>query len=115
MPSWRMAPDCGRRTAMTKPGRVVWMELHEATVQPDRPTGCGRHSCTRDPGKSGRAAETPARSRPSDVDRERPPGRGWRSARQVQDRKSTRLNSSHLGISYAVFCLKKTTIKTRTA
>src|SRR5205814_5501969 len=26
---------------------------------------------------------------------------------QVLDRKSTRLNSSHLGISYAVFCLKK--------
>src|SRR5258705_7037506 len=25
----------------------------------------------------------------------------------VGDRKSTRLNSSHLGISYAVFCLKK--------
>src|SRR2546426_11942204 len=25
----------------------------------------------------------------------------------VQDRKSTRLNSSHLVISYAVFCLKK--------
>src|SRR5262245_64332215 len=29
------------------------------------------------------------------------------------DRKSTRLNSSHLGISYAVFCLKKK-IKKRT-
>src|ERR1035438_10802608 len=27
------------------------------------------------------------------------------------DRKSTRLNSSHLGISYAVFCLKKTFIQ----
>src|SRR5256886_7032506 len=27
--------------------------------------------------------------------------------RQVQDRKSTRLNSSHSQISYAVFCLKK--------
>src|ERR1035441_10853164 len=27
------------------------------------------------------------------------------------DRKSTRLNSSHLGISYAVFCLKKKTTK----
>src|SRR5258705_226077 len=27
--------------------------------------------------------------------------------RVEQDRKSTRLNSSHLGISYAVFCLKK--------
>src|SRR4051794_41707306 len=26
---------------------------------------------------------------------------------QVQDRKSTRLNSSHPSISYAVFCLKK--------
>src|SRR5262245_64707992 len=26
---------------------------------------------------------------------------------EVIDRKSTRLNSSHLGISYAVFCLKK--------
>src|ERR1035438_10730680 len=25
----------------------------------------------------------------------------------ITDRKSTRLNSSHLGISYAVFCLKK--------
>src|SRR5438045_5525319 len=28
------------------------------------------------------------------------------------DRKSTRLNSSHLGISYAVFCLKKKTERT---
>src|SRR5438045_9791652 len=27
--------------------------------------------------------------------------------RSRKDRKSTRLNSSHLGISYAVFCLKK--------
>src|SRR5699024_11482141 len=26
-----------------------------------------------------------------------------------EDRKSTRLNSSHVSISYAVFCLKKTT------
>src|SRR5258705_2493953 len=26
---------------------------------------------------------------------------------KIGDRKSTRLNSSHLGISYAVFCLKK--------
>src|SRR5438445_13403499 len=28
-------------------------------------------------------------------------------ARKVADRKSTRLNSSHANISYAVFCLKK--------
>src|SRR3712207_8110401 len=33
--------------------------------------------------------------------------------RVYQDRKSTRLNSSHANISYAVFCLKKkTTIRT---
>src|SRR5690349_24241132 len=30
------------------------------------------------------------------------------------DRKSTRLNSSHVEISYAVFCLKKKKINTRT-
>src|SRR5438045_5447398 len=30
-----------------------------------------------------------------------------RDVDQEPDRKSTRLNSSHLGISYAVFCLKK--------
>src|SRR5438132_4539353 len=41
------------------------------------------------------------------------PGRGRRGRAVVddQDRKSTRLNSSHTVISYAVFCLKK---KTRT-
>src|SRR5688500_19535103 len=32
-----------------------------------------------------------------------------RRRQQEQDRKSTRLNSSHLVISYAVFCLKKKT------
>src|SRR5947199_5173655 len=41
--------------------------------------------------------------------RRRPPPAARRSssACRRQDRKSTRLNSSHLGISYAVFCLKK--------
>src|SRR5690625_7000586 len=42
---------------------------------------------------------------------------GWRrlieerdgSGVMAQDRKSTRLNSSHVAISYAVFCLKKKT------
>src|SRR5437899_8698264 len=33
--------------------------------------------------------------------------KGGIAAEWMQDRKSTRLNSSHLGISYAVFCLKK--------
>src|SRR5256885_8066943 len=31
----------------------------------------------------------------------------YRSLERGEDRKSTRLNSSHLVISYAVFCLKK--------
>src|ERR1035438_5236839 len=31
----------------------------------------------------------------------------WHAGIAQLDRKSTRLNSSHLGISYAVFCLKK--------
>src|SRR5437870_12638425 len=31
---------------------------------------------------------------------------------RAQDRKSTRLNSSHVAISYAVFCLKKKKDKT---
>src|SRR3989442_15585854 len=45
-----------------------------------------------------------------EVDRRRrlprpaPPGV---AARGAEDRKSTRLNSSHVRISYAVFCLKK--------
>src|SRR5438874_3581462 len=33
--------------------------------------------------------------------------------RDVEDRKSTRLNSSHVEISYAVFCLKKKKKKNR--
>src|SRR5262245_62236599 len=40
---------------------------------------------------------------------EEDPAQRERAARRLGggDRKSTRLNSSHLGISYAVFCLKK--------
>src|SRR3712207_8159685 len=38
-------------------------------------------------------------------ERRRP--RPRRRAGMMQDRKSTRLNSSHANISYAVFCLKK--------
>src|SRR2546426_9397002 len=39
--------------------------------------------------------------------RDHPPRRARARARARRDRKSTRLNSSHLVISYAVFCLKK--------
>src|SRR5690349_23101109 len=50
-----------------------------------------------------RSGRSPARRgaavRLSDLDRRR--------LRSLRDRKSTRLNSSHVEISYAVFCLKK--------
>src|SRR3712207_7339906 len=36
-------------------------------------------------------------------------GQSWKCASAGEDRKSTRLNSSHANISYAVFCLKKHT------
>src|ERR1039458_322187 len=52
----------------------------------------------RSPVNKGAAAEVP----PSPL-----PNRSL--TRSLRDRKSTRLNSSHLGISYAVFCLKKKT------
>src|SRR2546430_4295156 len=38
---------------------------------------------------------------------DRPPFNDPRVRKAVRDRKSTRLNSSHSQISYAVFCLKK--------
>src|SRR5207249_10051553 len=52
---------------------------------------------------SAQAAPRPRAAAPA---RLRPPG--GRGAVPV-DRKSTRLNSSHVSISYAVFCLKKKT------
>src|SRR5262245_64273970 len=39
------------------------------------------------------------------------PTKGPRPRINTLDRKSTRLNSSHLGISYAVFCLKKKNVR----
>src|SRR5207247_10135748 len=46
-------------------------------------------------------AASPAAGRPG------PAGRAARAPATWADRKSTRLNSSHEWISYAVFCLKK--------
>src|SRR3712207_8256415 len=41
------------------------------------------------------------------LDHEREAGLARVALARVRDRKSTRLNSSHANISYAVFCLKK--------
>src|SRR3712207_8093418 len=44
-----------------------------------------------------------------------PPVDGLKNVEYITDRKSTRLNSSHANISYAVFCLKKKTTSTLSA
>src|SRR3712207_8755241 len=48
--------------------------------------------------------QSPAGQYPAE---QRPPGPGVAAPAGESDRKSTRLNSSHANISYAVFCLKK--------
>src|SRR5437868_11402924 len=51
-----------------------------------------------------------------DVAAARRVGGGQQQERRMgEDRKSTRLNSSHVSISYAVFCLKKKTRKYNTS
>src|SRR5205814_9093333 len=91
---------------------VYTLSLHDALpiYWPWQPL----HHCGRDVRRLRSAAEAsfaPAAQRPpghDDIE-----GLSGRQAQQgdwvlaKEDRKSTRLNSSHLGISYAVFCLKK--------
>src|SRR3712207_7656620 len=64
-----------------------------------------------DQGPRPRAADEPQARLRRGVDQHPHPVRLRDAARRVQaqrlDRKSTRLNSSHANISYAVFCLKK--------
>src|SRR3712207_8795507 len=57
-----------------------------------------------------------ARARPAALEqREHRQHEGGGLAGSGLDRKSTRLNSSHANISYAVFCLKKKNIKAHLA
>src|SRR5256885_5351829 len=86
---------------------IYTLSLHDALpICPD-----SRRTCR--PGLSSRSM--PARQSTSPFRSARLPSR-WKlqqtPALIVGDRKSTRLNSSHLVISYAVFCLKKKTVDT---
>src|SRR5438045_7785416 len=60
------------------------------------------------------AWETTRRARARRTNSNSPHRRRARRRWASRDRKSTRLNSSHLGISYAVFCLKKKKKKKKT-
>src|SRR5256885_5557777 len=60
------------------------------------------------PGSAGNWQREISREVPDQpVSTERGPPAAGREDQRRADRKSTRLNSSHLVISYAVFCLKK--------
>src|SRR5207302_10833944 len=101
--------------------------LSIATQQPPRASlfpyttlfrsgGGRRRLFPRAPGSHGAAAAAVARAAKaaSLVHLRRPdsgltPRRVFAAVRILADRKSTRLNSSHVKISYAVFCLKKKT------
>src|SRR5262245_63968653 len=67
---------------------IYTLSLHDALPICGLDRICGAENC------SCRDRRTPTKVR-------------TRAKRSGADRKSTRLNSSHLGISYAVFCLKK--------
>src|SRR5256885_9568682 len=69
------------------------------------PKGLWRIAVDRDRAEISHTAHQDQQSEPEVRHRQR------REAEHAQDRKSTRLNSSHLVISYAVFCLKKKKIK----
>src|SRR5258708_10651812 len=76
------------------------------------PPGGERLPHPRHPGREGEteAADHPRHRRQLHQELEQAAGQG---APAERDRKSTRLNSSHQIISYAVFCLKKKKIKRR--
>src|SRR5207248_11729445 len=75
-------------TTTTRPRRGTAPELRAPVAEPQR--AGGEAAC----------AASPARD-------DRRTTRQTRTLRTPLDRKSTRLNSSHRTISYAVFCLKK--------
>src|SRR3712207_7303114 len=80
---------------------IYTLSLHDALpICPGGRRGGGR--------RRARPATWPAPAASARGRRSPPP---VRSARCPPDRKSTRLNSSHANISYAVFCLKKKNIR----
>src|SRR5438876_9236934 len=75
----------GQQTDASRPG---WISDESCGTQHTKP---GRADCVQKCWRGGASVGHPE----------------WKPQRAVLDRKSTRLNSSHPSISYAVFCLKK--------
>src|SRR5207302_7278890 len=92
------------------------LSLHDALPISRSHVPCSRISTkcrvshTGKPRLSRRSASRTRPLLPRSVSDQRFPTCGWKSdavPASPRDRKSTRLNSSHVKISYAVFCLKK--------
>src|SRR5256885_11767041 len=81
-------------TRMFRPSRIAGVLVIALAL-----TGCAQ--------KSEHAANDTASDSLLAANPVEPPQSGITPQKEYQDRKSTRLNSSHLVISYAVFCLKK--------
>src|SRR5687768_18291407 len=84
-------------------GTDVLISLKSSSETVMKSTACGRYSAsifTRSGNSSRQGSHHVAQKLMSS-------GRSRSSVTMVLDRKSTRLNSSHGYISYAVFCLKK--------
>src|SRR3712207_8420411 len=84
---------------------IYTLSLHDALPIYALPHRLARRH--RLPGGRRHRAARPDREAPADAGQPAPPGLPLRLASVAEDRKSTRLNSSHANISYAVFCLKK--------
>src|SRR5256885_11348181 len=97
--STRVRRPGARRAPRYRGGAYLWLEpahrqpLWTGVLSPALAPG-GHRQRRQDRGE-------PGRQRLKRIDT----AAGWRQ--HTEDRKSTRLNSSHLVISYAVFCLKK--------
>src|SRR5215475_10444082 len=130
-PADRGDPGAGRATAPAPGGRTHAAHRRVRGLPPPRPAPAASCAARAVPGRRAGTVRPPQRpARPAAPGRRRDggprpcgapagaaarPGAGARAAprhrrhahRLRTDRKSTRLNSSHVKISYAVFCLKK--------
>src|SRR3712207_8588019 len=82
---------------------IYTLSLHDAL--PISRLRASRPASGRGPGRRSPRGRSPSRGERGRTGSRR--GRSRSDDLRVRDRKSTRLNSSHANISYAVFCLKK--------
>src|SRR6267142_189124 len=107
VPSWFQLPpramEVSQMVSGGPPCASIFLSLESAKKPMERLSGDQKGKESPAVPSRGRAdressGRTHRSSRPSGV---------WTTKASRRDRKSTRLNSSHMSISYAVFCLKK--------